>query len=133
MNTSDSSIPHFTRRDFMKKSALTAGALIILSQGTALAAGESGSGDPSSSYQVPCSGKCNGFNPDQPQVVYEEEALEFNDPARYFIKGTCNCDHPTFYPAWRKEMPPGVDEEPPTPGDKHGLVEHSADHHKLHN
>lgn len=44
MNTSGSSNNFITRRDFMKKSALTVGAITLLSQGIGLAAGSSGSG-----------------------------------------------------------------------------------------
>lgn len=39
MNPSDPATDFITRRDFMKKSALTVGAITILSQGIGLAAG----------------------------------------------------------------------------------------------
>lgn len=48
MNTSGSSNNFITRRDFMKKSALTVGAITLLSQGIGLAAGSGGSSSGSS-------------------------------------------------------------------------------------
>jgi hypothetical protein len=112
----------------MKRSALTIGAVTILAQGLGF------STEISSKVEGPpnCNGKCTGFNPDANNIVYVDENLNFADPKRYFIKGKCKCIVHLELESWKREMPPGIDDDPATPGDKNGLIEHDKDNHLVH-
>lgn len=128
-----------TRRSFIKRTGgATVASLVAWNLATTKSRAEEepegGYGDSyqASLYRPPCPGKCNQWKPDNPAVVYYDDSTELNDPNRYFIKGTCYCDH-SSYPAWKKEMAPGLGEPEPTwAGSKTGLVHHDVDHHKIH-
>jgi hypothetical protein len=135
MNSSENAEPTasdanpITRRDFMKKSALSAGALTMLTKGIGLAQ--------ESSYQPPpppppCPGTCGRFVPNVDGKVYVDVSLPDSDTKKYFIKGQCECKyHETE--AWEAALPPGNDDPPAWPEEgKGGLSHHEANGHRIH-
>ena len=80
MNLSDQSSNGITRRNFMKKSALTVSAITLLGQGTGLASG-------SSSWF--CNASCGGGVANTPFKRYW--SLDNNGQTMYFEVGKCKC------------------------------------------
>jgi hypothetical protein len=117
-----SSSTEITRRSFMKKSALTAGAITVLGAGNGFA-----NLDDSRIKNCLFNG-CGGYTANTPEV-YIDKPFGQGVTVTYFTLGKCKCSHgvnPYTIDAWEIALPPEeqeiyfVEERP--------SLQHTADH-----
>jgi hypothetical protein len=120
-----------TRRNFMKKTTLTIGAISLLSQGIGL-----GSFQSSPPPKPQCGGKCSKFDELDP-TVFADSKFGPNVEVIYYTFGHCNCaknnGRDNFGPAsWRRHpKPPNFETLVVNAAFRRNNPEHTADDHKL--